>query len=200
MSKRISTHKVMPVIAIITFLGILAISSITVSCVPSIMGIPPVMGTRMYQPISDWEQSEFDKADFSVYPDDVRGDISKYQNTTLAWPGIVVESELHEYDTYIEVTYLLEHHYYDWLEDISPHTEWIWLSPRGEGFFRTSWEFNKEEPLSEIQEISKPGVLLIVYGKAISVEDDIIEMEASYIRSILEQFYTTEKMDYGRLD
>jgi hypothetical protein len=191
-NNRINTRRVSGIV-IITFLGVLAMG-LMLGC-----GCPiPIMGTGDYQPISDWEQSEFDKADFSVYPDDVRENITNYQDTTLAWTGIIVESELVEYDTYLEGTYLLEHHYYDWLEDISPYPEKIWLSPRGEGFFRTSWEYNKEGPVSEIQEYSEPGVLLIVYGKAISVENDIIEVEASYIRGILEQFYTTEKIDYGR--
>jgi hypothetical protein len=180
-------------VTIIVLLCFLAISLIPFGCTP------PIMGTRDYQPISDWEQSEFDKADFSVYPDDVRENITDYQGTTVAWPGIIVESELIEYDDYFEGIYLLEHHYYDWLEDISPAPE-IWLSPRGEGLFRTSWEYNKEGPVSELQEYSEPGVLLIVYGEAISVEDDIIGVEASYIRGIQEQFYTTEILDYGRLD
>lgn len=193
-NSRNSNHKMIRLIAIIISLSILAMSLIP-GC-----GCPFIQGTAYYQPISDWEQSEFDKADFSVYPEDVREDITKYQDTTLAWTGIIVESELNEYDTYFEWTYLLEHHYYDWLEDISPYPEKIWLSPRGEGFFETSWELNKEGTLSEIQEMGEPGVLLIVYGKAISVEDDIIELEASYIRGIRKQFYTTEKLDYGRLD
>jgi hypothetical protein len=189
-----NNYKIMSAIAVIIFLSIVALSLIP-GC-----GCPFIQGTAYYQPISDWEQSEFDKADFSVYPDDVREDISKYQSTILAWPGIVVESELNEYDTYFEGIYLLEHHYYDWLEDISPFPEKIWLSPRGEGFFKTSWEYNKEGPVSELEEIGEPGVLLIVYGKAISIEDDIIELETSYIRAIRKQFYTTERLDYGRLE
>jgi hypothetical protein len=189
-----SNYKIMPVTTIIIFLGIFALVLIP-GC-----GCPFVSGTAVYHPVSDWEQGEFDKADFSVYPDDVREDIAKYQNTTLAWTGIIVESELNEYDTHFEWVYLLEHHYYDWLEDFSPNPARIWLSPRGEGFFKTSWGLKKEWPLSEIQEMGEPGILLIVYGKAISAEDDIIEVEASYIRGILEQFYSTEILDYGRLD
>jgi hypothetical protein len=192
---RISSHKIISLIVIITFLGVFAMSLMP-GC-----GCPiPIMGSGDYQPVSDWEQSEFDKADFSVYPDDVRENIANYQDTTLAWAGIIVESELIEYDTYFEATYLLEHHYYDWIEDISPSPEWVWLSPRGEGFFRASCKLKKEANLSEIQEYSEPGVLLIVYGKAISIEDDIIEVDASYLRSILEKYYTTEKIDYGRQD
>ena len=194
MNNRVSNHNIMPVMAIIIFLGILALSLVP-GC-----GCPFVSGTAVYHPVSDWEQGEFDKADFSVYPDDVRENRTKYQSTTLAWPGIIVESELNEYDTYLEENYLLEHHYYDWLEDFSPFPERIWLSPRGEGLFKTSWRLKKEANLSEIQEFSEPGVLLIVYGKAISIENDIIEVEASYIRGILEEYYTTERLDYGRLD
>ena len=61
----------------------------TVGCVCA-----PPMGSRSYQPISEWEQREYDKANRYIYPDDVRGDITKYKSTTIAWTGIVKKADV----------------------------------------------------------------------------------------------------------
>ena len=158
------------------------------------------MGTKAYQPISEWEKREYDKANRYIYPDDVREDITKYQSTAIAWTGIIKETKVEQTDVGPDIYYLLEHHYYDWIEDINPKQEIIWLSPRGEGTFMTRWGVTKETTPSEMEELTDIGRLLIVYGTPVAVRDDgVIAVESSYIRVIAERFYTTEKLDYGRL-
>ena len=160
--------------------------------------IAPFPHTSDYQPISDWEQTEFDKARRDVYPDDVRENLEQYESTVVAWPGIILESTIEEREEDIEVTFVLEHHYYDWLEDYSVQREKIFLSPRGEGLFKTSWLLKKDADLAEIREASGPGNLAIVYGIPERMDADAVVVKSTYVRAIDEQWYTTEMLDYGR--
>jgi hypothetical protein len=155
----------------------------------------PPMYTRFYEPISDWEKGEFDKADRSVYPEDVRHDFSQYQSITVAWTGTIEDVQVKETPEGPDVMYLLNHHYYDWIEDFSPRPERILLSPRGEGQFKTTWGL---KPGTQLEEFTDPSQLLIVYGIPISLENEVIIIDASYVRGINKRFYTTEVMDYGR--
>jgi len=159
---------------------------------------PPIMGSRLYRPISDWEQREYDKANRYIYPDDVRSDIAKYQSTTIAWAGIIKDTEVTQTPEGPDIYYVLEHHYYDWIEDINPRQQWVWLSPRGEGTFITKWSVKKDTTQSEIDGMTKLGDLQIVYGTPQEVKDGVIAIEASYIRVIPQRYYTTDKLDYGR--
>ena len=170
--------------------------SLILSSCASFLG--PTMGSREYTPHSDQERVEFEKANRNVYPDDIRNDISRYKDTTIAWAGIIKEASIVDEKDHMEMIFLVEHHYYDWIEDINPKQEWIWLSPRGEGEFATKWGLKKDTSQSEIQEMTKPGELEIVYGIPQAVEDGVIVIEASYIRGIAERYYTTDKLDYGR--
>jgi hypothetical protein len=154
--------------------------------------------TRAYQPVSPLEQREFEKAKCDVYPDDVRKALAKYQSTVAAWPGIIIESNFQEYEDKVEVVFLFEHHYYDWLEDFSIQREKIFLSPRGEGLFQTSWFLKKDANLSEFKKSASPGNLAIVYGMPEKIEDNIVVLKCNYIRVIDKQWYRMDVLDYGR--
>lgn len=156
--------------------------------------------TRVYEPISEWEQTEFDKANRNVYPDDVRENVDLYKTTTVAWTGLIKQVEVVQTNEGPDVIYLLEHHYYDWIEDFGAQSEHIFLSPRGEGDFMTTWELSKDTTAAELEDITDATHLLIVYGLPLSIEGDRIILDASYVRGIDRRYYTTEKMDYGRLD
>jgi hypothetical protein len=178
-------------------------AALTVVCIALLLllsGCPPFPHTNDYQPISDWEQREFDEASRDVYPDDVRENLEQYESTVVAWPGIILESTIEEREEDIEVVLLLEHHYYDWLEDYSVQRERIFLSPRGEGLFKTSWSLKKDADLDEIREVSGPGDLAIVYGRPERIEGDMVLVRSTYVRAIDRQWYTTEILDYGRSD
>ncbi len=57
----------------------------------------------------------------------------------VAWAGIVTHANIEkESDAYL-ITFSLEHHYFDWIEDDSIQKAIFFLSPRGEGRFETYW-------------------------------------------------------------
>jgi hypothetical protein len=160
-----------------------------------------VAGSRPYQPVSEWEKGELEKANLCIYPGDVREEITIYQSTIIAWPGIVKDTEVYQTDEGINIVFILEHHYYDWIEDFSVQQEKISLSPRGEGLFTTEWLLKNDTTQSQIEEVTEPGYLLIVYGTPVAMEDDsIIDVHATYIRGVGKEWYTTETLDYGRFD
>jgi hypothetical protein len=155
--------------------------------------------TRAYHPVSSWEKREFDRANRNVFPDDVRAAPSDHQNTIVVWPGIILDNKFIEHADQIEIQFMLEHHYYDWLEDFSVQREKIFLSPRGEGLFRTSWFIKKESNLEEMKKFAGPGNLIIVYGTPTQVNDDkSILLKCTYMRGIDKQWYRTDMLDYGR--
>ncbi len=176
----------------------IAILGALVSLFVSGCDFPVFPGSRDYRPISAWEQAEFEKAKRDVYPDDVRKDVTKYQSVVVAWPGIILQSEVHEREDNIEIVFLLEHHYYDWIEDFSIQRARIFLSPRGEGLFQTSWYLRKEANLSDARKAAAPGNLAIVYGIPERTEDSIMILKSSYVRGIDKEWYTTDVLDYGR--
>ena len=98
----------------------------------------------------------------------------------------------------VEITFYLEHHYYDWIEDFGLQYETLFLSPRGEGTFTTTCLFSGDIPPIDLIQISEEGALLMVYGKPVSVENDEVIIEPTYIRFIDEYWYTTELFSYGR--
>jgi len=172
---------------------------VIIALISSCGGAPLLPGSRLYQPISDWEKREFDKANRSIYPDDIRKDLTSYKSSTIAWAGIVKQTEVLKVEGGTAFYFTLEHHYFDWIEDFGIQRERIFLSPKGEGLFKTSWGLTQDVPQSEIEEIKSPGYLLIVYGQPTEIQDKTVVIEASYIRGISKKLYTTERMDYGRL-
>jgi hypothetical protein len=89
--------------------------------------------TRTYQPVSPWEKQVFTRANRNVFPDDIRNDLFRSHDALVAWPGVVLASEFVDHEDGIEIQFLLEHHYYHWIEDFSIQRERVFLSPRGEG-------------------------------------------------------------------
>ena len=163
-------------------------------------GCLPFPHTRTYRPVSSLEKQALERANRNVFPDDVRRALPDHSSTVLAWPGVIVSSEFVEHADKLEITFLLEHHYYSWLEDFSIQRERIFLSPRGEGPFRTSWFVRKEDgDTAAVRSAARPGNLLIVYGSPDQITDDgVISVSAAYIRPIDAQWYRTDVMDYGR--
>ena len=168
--------------------AVLLLSTTLVAC------FPPGPGSREYKPVSDWEKYAYGKADRNVFPNDVRADLHKYDSLRAAWPGIILECEPVTNDSGITLNMLIEHHYYDWIEDFGAQHERIFLSPRGEGLFKTKWEV-KPDP----EEIANSvGDMAIVYGLPIDLEDSVVVLGAFYIRVIDQQWFATDIFDYGR--
>ena len=155
--------------------------------------------TGSYRPVSSWENQAFDRANRNVFPDDVRNDLASNRDTLVAWPGVVLSSEFVDHPDNIEVRFVFEHHYYDWLEDSSIQKEKLFLSPRGEGQFRTSWFLKKESNIEEMRKAAGAGNLVIVYGTPERINDDrSIYLKSVYIRGIEKQWFRTDVLDYGR--
>jgi len=152
--------------------------------------------TRKYEPVSPAEQRALERANLDVFPDDVRKALRDHYGTVVAWPGVVVSSDPVEDGGRLDVDFVLEHHYYDWLEDFGAQREKIFLSPRGEGRFRTSWSMRDTQA---VRRVMRPGTLLLVYGHPDGIASDgTLYVKATYIRAIESQWYRTDKLDYGR--
>lgn len=155
----------------------------------------PVSKSRPYQPISDWEQIEYDKANRDVHPDDVKKDTEKYRDTTIAWVGIISEVEIIEKQDHYEVILLAEHYYYDWIENFGPQTEIIFLSIRGEGKFKTKWAIKKSADISGFKD--DVGKMIIAYGIPHSIADEVILLNTTYIRLIENKWFAHSDIYYS---
>jgi hypothetical protein len=174
---------------------IAAAAFVVLSCLACI-GCPIGPYTRGYKPISEWEKTAFTKANRQIYPNDVRGDFAAFDSARVAWPGIVLKAEPKNRDSVIEIHFVIQHHYYDWLEDFSIQQERIFLSPRGEGVFETTWWV---QPTADTSVITQSvGNMVIVYGIPASIRDSIIVLNAYYIREIERKWFATDIFDYGR--
>lgn len=161
-----------------------------------LVGCPIGPYSRYYKPPSDNESYAFERADRTIYPNDVRLDFSQYDSARVAWPGIILGTELTRTDSSLEAHLRIEHHYYDWIEDFGTQQERIFLSPRGEGLFETQWDFKPETDPAMIQ--GSVGNMVIVYGIPAAVIDSVITVRAYYVRVIDQQWFATDIFDYGR--
>ncbi len=170
--------------------------SLTILAGLLLTGCFPGPGSRLYKPVSEWESHAFSKADRYVFPNDVRKNLVAYDSARIAWAGVVLSAESKHTDSTPEVHFVVEHHYYDWIEDFSIQQERIFLSPRGEGKFETTWQL---QPAADTTTVGKSvGNGIIVYGIPLSIEGSVISVRAYYVRVIDRQWFATDIMDYGR--
>lgn len=162
----------------------------------TLSGCPIGPYSRLYKPISEWEESAFKKADREIFPNDVREGFASHDSSRVAWPGIIVGASPKKTDSTLEVRFVIEHHYYDWIEDFSIQQERIFLSPRGEGVFETTWNLKPDSDTVEVAE--SIGKMIIVYGIPSAINDSVIQLSAYYVRVIDRQWFATDIMDYGR--
>ena len=171
--------------------------SLILSSCASFLG--PTMGSREYTPHSDQERVEFEKANRNVYPDDIRNDISRYKDTTIAWAGIIKEASIVDEKDHMEMIFLVEHHYYDWIEDIGTAHGTHWLSPRGEGNFKAKIGFAKDE-LAIREKWGAGKNMVIVYGTPHMVDNDNVIYINTTIVFFAGRDYTTRMLNYGRAE
>jgi len=162
-----------------------------------------VLHTECYHPFSEWEMDEMNKANLWVYPNDVRPNIVNYFDTLVAWPGLIKEDSFYRSDDQVVLELLLEHRYYDWLEDYGMQREKIFLSPRGEGLFKTTWLLKPEAAdigmFNILKKTTAKGNLVIVYGYPDSItEDSIVFLKSTYIRPFPKGYFRCDMIDYGR--
>jgi hypothetical protein len=158
-------------------------------------------GSREYRPINENEKAAFDKANRHVFPDDVRESIEKYREVTLAWTGIIEETDLIENEGYLEYIILCRHYYYDWIESFGPGTAAVWLSTKGEGEFalylRIDRSVSHEDYLKMLAKNKEDGAkakgnMLIAYGRPSKIENEVIYLDPWYFQRQIEKMWFTQ--------
>ena len=125
-----------------------------------------------------------------IYPDDVRADLERYRKATLAWPGIDKDVRPDTADP-LMTTMVVEHHYWDWMEDHSIQKAKAFLSPRGEGEFVCHVE-RRTVPPEGIR-----GAMAIAYVRPVGLKDGQLHA-ACIVRLHPRDWYATDVFDYGR--
>lgn len=157
-------------------------------------GIVP--GSKLYDPPDAEERRLLASARRDVFPDDVRRDLDAHRSTLIAWVGIVESARWLDREE-PTAEFLIEHHYWDWIEDYSIQREVAFLSPRGEGQFsclRPSAKWKPGDPLPP------PQSMAIVYGYPEAVRSDsaVVEVRCLMISIAPREWYGTDIWDYGR--
>jgi len=153
-------------------------------------GCPVGPYSKAYQGDSEAEQQIFAQARRDVYPDDVRKAPADYRKVTLAWPGIIVSAEVDE-DRPQYWTIVVEHHYWDWIEDHSIQKARAFLSPRGEGRFVCHTE-RRAMLASDLV-----GAMTVSYVRVLGMQDQMLHA-ACIMHFFPRDWYATDVMEYGR--
>lgn len=156
-----------------------------------------------YEMHSDPENLEWSRDSLDVYPDDVRQDPARYDQTGVAWAGVIRQSEAREFgDGYIRIKTTFEHHYFDWEQNDFTSGPKYDLSPHGEGLFSAEWIVRKvdmDATADDALNFASPGKLAIIYGIPTSVDTNgVIQLRYHYLHLINADQYSTYEFDYGR--
>ena len=153
-------------------------------------GCPPGPYSKAYQGSSETERKLLTEARRDVYPDDVRKEPETFRKATLAWPGVVVSVEPDPNDPLFS-TVVVEHHYWDWIEDHSIQKAKAFLSPRGEGKFVCHAE------RQTLPNVELKNTMTVAYVRPVGVKDQVLHA-ACIMRFFPRDWYATDVMDYGR--
>lgn len=154
------------------------------------IGCPVGPSSKAYRGDSQAEQQLFEQARRDVYPDDVRKAPEDYRKVTLAWPGIVISAQVDE-DRPQYQTVVVEHHYWDWIEDHSIQKAKAFLSPRGEGRFVCHAERRAIAPEALV------AAMTVAYVRPLGMKDQTLHA-ACIMRFFPSDWYATDVMEYGR--
>jgi len=84
-------------------------------------GLAP--GSRAYRPLPQWEAKFFAQARRDVFPNDVRQHPDGFTNTLVVWTGVITNIEFFSDGSSRVARFTADHHYFDWIEDISIQRE-----------------------------------------------------------------------------
>ncbi len=91
---------------------------------------------------------------------------------------------------------VVEHHYWDWIEDYSVQREIAFLSPRGEGQFECRFTGKEEIPADQLARVAD---MAIVYGIPKKVgSDGTVVMACPFFKTLRRELYATDIFEYGR--
>jgi len=170
---------------------------IAVSLFP-VWGCPGIVpGSRQYRPLPKWEARFYAQARQDVFPQDVRQNPERFKNTLIVWTGIIKRIERVQHNSSPFVRFIVEHHYFDWIEDFGAQRERFFVSPRGEGYFTAIWP-DSEEDFPFLEQFSV-GDFLIAYGYPSVIYNETVGLEPTQnLRAIKPRWYRTDVLDYGR--
>lgn len=151
---------------------------------------------RNYSPQTSWESQEFQKSDFTIHPDDIRKNLSLWNEFQIAWVGVIQETEFYETETHFEVILLLEHHFFDWKEENFEPDQMYYPSSLGQGLFQTSWYLKKSADLEYFKTRFTPGNLAIVYALPDTVIQEVVLVNSRYIRIINRKNFSLDQSSY----
>lgn len=158
--------------------------------------------SRPFTPAKRGEQKIFGKARKDVYPGQVRKHPARYRNTELAWAGIVKDVKLIHGKHGAGVIVLVQHHYFDWIEDHGAQPQRFFLSPRGEGNFIIALKPRDGMNQSEARRMLPVGTMVVAVGKIYlpSAKDKRypLALLTDYYQFIGAKWYRTDVFDYGR--
>ena len=160
----------------------------------SISGCPLAPGSRMFAPEGPLEKRLFPYAKRDVFPDDVRKDPAAHRATVLLWSGIIQSADAVPVAGGTGLRLVIEHHYWDFIEDYSIQRAIAFLSPRGEGTFEVLFAF--AIPAERV----RPQDMAIVYGSPIGAAGsaDHVILDGAVLRTLPRDKYATDIWDYGR--
>jgi len=157
-----------------------------------------VPGSRAYRPLPQWEATFAAQARRDVFPNDVRQKPGEFANTLVVWTGVITNIDIFNDGSSRVVRFTVEHHYFDWIEDISIQHERFFLSPRGEGVFATAWRAESPTEQKFVAQF-EDGDMLVAYGFPSSIRGSVVGLDpAMNLRAIKPQWYRTDILDYGR--
>ena len=152
---------------------------------------------KPYEPLTKQEAQLLSRARRDFLPEDARYFFAKQiegrSNAELvAWAGILREKR----SSNGTPRFVVEHRYWDWINDYGTQSTRIFLSARGEGLFHFALAGDEGQWLMKQAE---EGQMLIVYGVPIGVDPDgAIDLRYVHARGIPQSMYATDVWDYGR--
>ncbi len=160
------------------------------------------MSSRAYTPPDKADREVFSKARRDVYPKQVRENPARYRDVNIAWAGIVKDVDVVRSKSGLSVVVLVEHHYFDWIEDHGAQPEVFFLSPRGEGNFMIILEPKREMTKDEARKLLPAGTMLVavgqIYQPTASDKKYPLVLLTDYRQFIDKKWYRTDVLDYGR--
>ena len=161
-----------------------------------------VYSSKPYAPLSPAGQEAYKTARKDIYPRQVKQNPARYGDDTIAWAGIVKDVQSFQSDYGPAIRVLIEHRYFDWIEDHGAQPETYFLSPRGEGEFMIIVKPEKQFGEQEIAQLIPAGTMAIAVGKihvkAAQDKTRPLALLTQYFQFIDRKHYRTDVFDYGR--
>jgi hypothetical protein len=162
-----------------------------VSVAALLLGCPH---SKFYRPTTTAEQKLYTESQADIFPDDVRQSINHYQKQVVRWSGVLLSVKPASSTNGLHM--LIQHHYWDWIENHSIQKAVAFLSPRGEGTFECVLPV---EPIIPDLAMVQPGDMVIVYGiPSQAPSSGMLVLNCSFIRWYRRGLYATDVFDYGR--